>query len=347
MPSSTAKKSLPKSKAKPASVKVSKKTVAKSTPAKRPARAANGSRQLQVPKKRFRRVPKKFRPSAAEFAGSFFVCCGGRLDSLKKHWKLFLGITLVYGVLNIILVRGLGVGTNLSTLKSTLDQTLNGHASKLSTGFTVFVYLLGGAGNSSSSQTAGVYQAFARDRDEFGGDLEFAPSLREGTHSACATGFTAASIRSFRSCLVLLVIGLQLLPIARRRRALPARLLAMALPCKLTKRSSGPRCFFLLALASLYMICSSIFALYIVTLPDMTPMKALRSARELVRYRRFTILRKLLFLPLGLLILAALVMIPLIIWLTPPPPGSTSPSACSPGHRPQLPLRPSYRELLQ
>ena len=55
------------------------------------------------------------------------------------------------------------------------------------------------------------------------------------------------------------------------------------------------------------------FALYIVTLPDMTPMKALRSARELVRYRRWTVLRKVLFLPLMLLVVAAIIMVPIII----------------------------------
>jgi hypothetical protein len=48
----------------------------------------------------------------------------------------------------------------------------------------------------------------------------------------------------------------------------------------------------------------------------MTPMKALRSARELVRYRRWTVLRKVLWLPFVLLLAAALIMVPIIIWLT-------------------------------
>ena len=64
------------------------------------------------------------------------------------------------------------------------------------------------------------------------------------------------------------------------------------------------------------MICSSLFALYIVTLPNVTPMKALRSARQLVLHRRFLVLRKILFMPLALLVLGAIIMIPLIIFLT-------------------------------
>jgi hypothetical protein len=75
--------------------------------------------------------------------------------------------------------------------------------------------------------------------------------------------------------------------------------------------------FGVLALWTLYMLSSSLFALYIVTLPDMTPLKALRSARELVRHRRWTVLRKILWLPLALLLIAAVLMVPIIIWLTP------------------------------
>jgi hypothetical protein len=73
----------------------------------------------------------------------------------------------------------------------------------------------------------------------------------------------------------------------------------------------------LLALLSLYMITSSAMALYVVTLPDMTPLRALRSARELVRFRRWQVMRKMLFLPLALLALAVLVMMPFLLWLTP------------------------------
>jgi hypothetical protein len=73
----------------------------------------------------------------------------------------------------------------------------------------------------------------------------------------------------------------------------------------------------LLVLLSLYMATSSVFALYIVTLPDMTPMKALRSARELVRFRRMMVMRKVLALPVLLLVFAAIIMIPLIIFITP------------------------------
>ena len=63
------------------------------------------------------------------------------------------------------------------------------------------------------------------------------------------------------------------------------------------------------------MLCSSLFALYIVTLPDMTPMMALRSARQLVLSRRLNVLRKLAALPLFIIIVIILLVVPAIYFL--------------------------------
>src|SRR6185437_14457361 len=66
---------------------------------------------------------------------------------------------------------------------------------------------------------------------------------------------------------------------------------------------------------SVYMVSSSIFALYVVTLPDMTPRKALKSARELVRYRRGQALRKALFVPVALGLVIFVLVLPAILFL--------------------------------
>ena len=71
----------------------------------------------------------------------------------------------------------------------------------------------------------------------------------------------------------------------------------------------------LLVIWSFYMITSSIFAIYIATLPDVRPMQALRSARGLVRHRRWLVMRKVLFMPLALLIIGIVVMLPVIFLL--------------------------------
>lgn len=65
------------------------------------------------------------------------------------------------------------------------------------------------------------------------------------------------------------------------------------------------------------MISSSIFALYVVTLPEMTPIRALRSAKGLVQFRRWTVMRKILFLPFIICVVGIIIMLPVILLLTP------------------------------
>jgi hypothetical protein len=116
--------------------------------------------------------------------------------------------------------------------------------------------------------------------------------------------------------LVLMVIALQLVPLLVGSTVY-SLVINNGIAVLFIEKLLWALLYALLALLSLYMISSSLFALYIVTLPDMTPLKALRSARELVRYRRWTVLRKVLCLPLILLVAAAIIMLPIIVWLTP------------------------------
>jgi hypothetical protein len=69
-----------------------------------------------------------------------------------------------------------------------------------------------------------------------------------------------------------------------------------------------------LAAWSFYMVSSSIFALYIVTLPEVQPREALRSAKNLIKYRRRLIIPKIIFLPFFVLAVMAVIIIPLILF---------------------------------
>ncbi len=274
--------------------------------------ASPGKRQLKQPAYRSFRLRKRIKPPR-KIAGAFRLL-GRSLVLLKKHWWLFFAITLVFGILNLVLVRGLAGGTDLSKIKSTLNQAFSGSGGKFATGITLFVYLLSSSGNSSSA-SAGVYQTL----------LLIIVSL--ATIWALRQVYSEAKVRMrdafyngiypfVQFILVLLVIGLQLLPLL-----IGALLYSTVISNGIAVNAIEKILWFLLlvvlALASLYMICSSIFALYIVTLPDMTPMKALRSARALVSHRRWLVMRKVLFLPLALLVLAAIIMFPLILFATP------------------------------
>jgi hypothetical protein len=228
------------------------------------------------------------------------------------HKNLFIAITVIYGLLNLVLVRGIAGGTDLASVKQSFDEVFNGNFGSLASGLGVFVTLLGSSGN-STSETAGAYQTFLG----LIASLAVIWALRQGMAGSklqAKDAYYRGMYPLIPFILVLAVIGLQLLPmlvglsvysiVVSNGIAVGAAQFAWLLFCGL------------LVLLSLYMISSSLFALYIVTLPDMTPLKALRSARELVRYRRWTVLRKVLWLPILLLVVAAVIMLPIIIWLT-------------------------------
>jgi hypothetical protein len=115
--------------------------------------------------------------------------------------------------------------------------------------------------------------------------------------------------------LVVFVIILQLLPITLGTAALGV-VLTSVFSSQAAVTIIFSLFFVLLAGWSAYMLSSSVFALYIVSLPHMQPRQALRSAKSLVRFRRWQLMRKVLFLPLLILAIMAILIIPLILSAT-------------------------------
>jgi hypothetical protein len=231
-----------------------------------------------------------------------------------KRKELFAGITIIYGVLNLLLAQGIGNGADVPLLKEAFNQVFTGHFGFVPTGLSIFVVLIGTAGN-TTSQTAGAYQGFLAIIES----LAIIWSLRQvvaGSVPRVRDAFYRGMTPLIPFMLVLLVIGAQLLPLIIGS-SLYSLVISNGIAVYAIEKVMWALLFACFGILSLYMLSSSIFALYIVTLPDMTPIKALRSARGLVRYRRWTVLRKLLFLPLVLLVVAAAVMMPVIILLTP------------------------------
>lgn len=229
------------------------------------------------------------------------------------HRKLFLGIALIYTVLNLLLVRGFSGSTDVGSLRDSLNQVFSGHFGKFASGLTVFTVLL--SANGSSSDAGGVYQLIVTVIVSLAVIWALRHVLAKERVRIRDT-FYRGMYPLVPFVLVLLVVFLQLIPLISG-----GTLYSIAVGNGIANGNFETFLwlvlFVLLTALSVYMLCSSVFALYISTLPDMTPMKALRSARELVRYRRFPILRKLLFLPLALMVIAAVLVVPTIILAAP------------------------------
>jgi hypothetical protein len=283
-----------------------KKTTAKKLPS-----TLADSRRVRLAKYRsFRPAPRVKHPITLPSGWSIFKRAVSTVWSAKK---LFLGIALIYGVLNLLLVQGLGNTGDIQTLKSSFDTAFHGQIGHLFSGLVVFSFLVVSSGNSantSSSPYQTILVLFI--------SLIVIWSLRQsvaGVVVRVRDAFYQGGYPLVVFLLVLLVICLQLLPIY-----IGAQLYALVvnggIAVLLIEKVLWGMLFGLLSLLSIYMLSSSLFALYIATLPDMTPMKALRSARELVRYRRWTVLRKLVFLVFMLLLVAFVIMLPFILFAT-------------------------------
>jgi hypothetical protein len=234
--------------------------------------------------------------------------------TLWQHKRVFGSLTLIYGLLTLVLVQGIAGGTDVSSLKNQLNDAFNGHFGSVASSLGVFAVLISSAGN-NSSQTAGAYQLFLG----LITSLAVIWALRQvmmGSPLRIRDAYYRGMYPLVPFILVLLVISLQLLPLVIGS-AVYSLVITNGIAVHALEKLFWLLLFLGLATVSFYMLSSSIFALYIAALPDMTPIKALRSARELVRGRRWTLLFKLLALPVLLFIAAAVVMVPIIIWLTP------------------------------
>lgn len=244
---------------------------------------------------------------------SAFRLLGEALQVLQRHWRILLAIALIYAGLNVLLVQGLNASSNLTIAKRSLDVVPSQGIGRLGDGISLYTYLLGASG-SSVAPTAGAYQFVLA----LVMSLAIIWSLRQlyaGRDIMLREGFYYGMYPFVTFFLVLMMVVVHLLPFA-----LGASVYSIIAANGLAVGGPQQLIFLLLFLGltavSLYLLCSSLVALYIVTLPGVSPMTALRSARDLVAGRRWTIMRKLAFLPLALLALAGVVLVPVVLLAT-------------------------------
>ncbi len=232
---------------------------------------------------------------------------------LKQHAKLFFCIAAIYGILYLLLVQGLTNMQGLDEAKNAIAASVGGGLVDITAGVTLYIHLLGLPATSGSAAT--FYQFIVT----LLASLALIWTFRQvyaGRRVRARDGYYQGMYPLVPFLLVVGLAAVQLIPFAIGGSvfALVVRNGIAATGIEILLWGVG---FFVLALISLYMIVSTVLALYIVTLPNMQPMQAIRSAGELVRGRRWLLLRKILFLPLALIVLVGLVMVPLIMFVTP------------------------------
>lgn len=232
-----------------------------------------------------------------------------------RHWEIFGGILLIYSLINLLLIGGVTAGGDLSDARENVSGAFSGQFGELTAGLALFGFLITNSASNAASGLASAYQMVVLLLT----GLAIIWSLRQvyaGKKIRLRDAFYSSMYPLVQQLLVILVIALQLLP-ATIGGFLMTTLVGGGIVQTDIEVYVVTAIFFVLVSISAYLLCSSLFALYIVTLPDMTPLRALRSSRDIVRHRRGIVLRKLLFLPFAMMLTAAVIMVPLALWVTP------------------------------
>lgn len=231
---------------------------------------------------------------------------------LKRNWKIFGILMLWYGVINIVFIQGLGSSDTVTSTKATFDSIFTGSFGHVLSGLASLSTLLSTSGQSSDS-SSGSYQFMWI----IIVSLAFIWALREiYAHNKVRVrdAFYQGMYPLIPVALVLGMIAVQMIPFVLGGTIFSA-VLSNGIAATWIEASIWGLLFLLLAILSIYFVSSSIFALYIACLPDTTPVVALRSARQLVANRRWRVIRKILFLPLLIAVINAVVMLPFLIFI--------------------------------
>lgn len=269
------------------------------------------NRKLKAPAYKSFRLQKRIRSTKEKLPGVKDLC-KQTITILKRNKRFFIIFTALYGVLSYVLIQSGSVNNiDLSEAKRIL---LGSTGNAFATSVSLFGVLVGSAAT-AGNQTSALYQFMII--------IVFSLAIIYGLRFMYGAQASKVTVKEslykgmtpmIPVLLVLCVIGLQLLPLSIGS-GLYATVVSAGLAVTSVEKFFWILFVTLLSLLTLYLLCSSVFALYIVTLPDMTPMRSLRAARELVRHRRLEVIRKIVFLPIILLLILGIIIVPLIAWV--------------------------------
>ncbi len=268
--------------------------------------AAKNSRVRKLTIKNKKKVVK-----AKKLPNSFTILAQA-LKHIWRHKRLYAGILAIFALLYVLLVKGLSTGFQLSQTRDAIEEAVE---EGISTPIKAVVLLgtLFGTTGAASSEAASVYQVLLF----IVISLVVIWTLRQTLYKQAKVTVKEAYYKSMYPfipyILVWLVIVLQLIP-ALIVLFIYGIVTSGGIAVGVIEQVSWLLVLVLGLSASVYFVSSSLFASYIVTLPGMTPLAALRSARKLVRYRRWSVIRKVLFLPVVILISLVVIFFPLVLF---------------------------------
>jgi hypothetical protein len=239
--------------------------------------------------------------------------------TLWAHRKLFGIMMIIYVIITGTLV-GIASQDAFNTLNDTLKDTgselLNGNFGQVGGAALLFFAATTGAISQPLQDTQQIYATLVGLMTWLT-TVWLLRNVMAGHKVKLRDGLYSSGAPILPTFIIVIVVLLQLIPAALAAIGYAAAsstgLLNGGVEAMLFWIAAG-----LLVALSLYWVTSTLIALVIVTLPGMYPMKALKIAGDMVVGRRIRILLRLLWMLLGVVVLWAVIMIPIIIldtWL--------------------------------
>lgn len=234
--------------------------------------------------------------------------------TIWKNKKIYMWLAVIYAVLTAVLV---GIGsqdayTNLmSTLQATGTQVFQGNLGQVGQAALLFL-TIGSSGLAASPTDAQRIYLVLLGLMVWLTTVWLLRNILAGHKVKMRDGLYSAGAPIVSSFLVSLVFVVQLIPLGLAIIGYSA-----ASTSGLLDGGVAAMLFWffaaLLTILSLYWVTSTFFAMIIVTLPGMYPIKALRTAGDMVVGRRLRILLRILWMLLALFVSGALLLIPTIL----------------------------------
>ncbi len=272
---------------------------------------AKTERKRKVSKYKSFRLNKKIPHPAGPLPSSAYVLRNS-LKLIKKNSWVLLGVLCIYIFLNLVLVRGFVSPLNVGELKDNINDTFGDSLNGVSLAGAIFGSLLNSS-NTPPSETSSLYQTILFIITSLAIVWVFRQSAA-GKKPTLRGAFYDGLYPLVPYLLVLSTLLLQCVP-ALIGNFIYGTVTSNGIAVTGLEQGIWSLFYGSLLLLSLYMVCSSVFALYVVTLPGMHPLRALRSSRQLVFSRRLNVFRKLLVVPALALIVLVLVVVPAIYFL--------------------------------
>lgn len=289
---------------------MSKQTARKKPTGRVRATPKHTTRRLQIPKRSWRQPRSWFyRPPKPIYAplSKSRLLLRQSVQLLWQRKRSFFGIALIYGIANLVFVRGFTDLQNLAIIRETVTS------GKLTSLFTQLGYLFSTTG-SGSGASSGMYQMILLVLCS----LAIIWGIRQtyaGRSFTTKETFYEGMYPLVPFLLLLILMSIELIPMSIAGFVYSS-FIGGSIAVTGLEKTFTIAVIIGLILWSLRMIISLIFAIYVVTLPGMTPLRAIRSVKGLLYRRRMLVWRKIIYLPVILFLAILLVEIPAIMFAT-------------------------------